>query len=239
METDESNIEAKPKISKKGNRLWLITIPIVIILVVGGAFAYDRYFDSYFKKEKEATKTTADSSNTATSTTESDKDISSADQNVTSDEAITTGYELYKNYLNKYRIEYPSGATVEDFSDPVADSIENSSCLKISTDNYYVLIGTKPTEETAAACFRTGVGSDWTNGPSDTLTAAGMKYTADGMHTEAASAGYYQDFFMIQPVDNRVSIEYGTSVNEKYGTISKQAAKDLVHSIIATYSPAE
>jgi hypothetical protein len=238
METNEPKIELKPEAPKKGSRLWLIAIPIVIILVVGGAFAYDGYFDKYLKKDK-AAETTTDDSDVATSATKSDGDTDVADQSVAGDDAVTAGYELYKNYLNKYRIEYPSGATVEDFSDPVADSIENSGCLKISTENYYVLIGTKPTEETATACFRTGVGSDWTNGPSDTLTAAGMEYTTNGMHTEAASAGYYQDFFMIQPVDNRVSIEYGTSVNEKYGTISKQAAKDLVHSIIATYNPAE
>jgi hypothetical protein len=44
---------------------------------------------------------------------------------------------------------------------------------------------------------------------------------------------------MISPVDGRVKIEYGTDVNEKYGTISKTGAKEIVHKIIASYSPAE
>ena len=165
-----------------------------------------------------------------------------SDESQTSDESeqtINSGWLEYKNYLNKYRIEYPSEAKITDMSDPAAENIEYSSCLKISTENYYVLIGTAPEDDDPVTCFRTGVGTDWGQGPTETVTAAGMEYTTTGMHTEAASAGYYQDFFMISPVDGRVKIEYGTDVNEKYGTISKTSAKEIVHKIVASYSPAE
>ncbi|MDD3086925.1 MAG: hypothetical protein PHH45_03270, partial [Patescibacteria group bacterium] len=156
-----------------------------------------------------------------------------------SEQTINSGWLEYKNYLNKYRIEYPSEAKITDMSDPAAENIEYSSCLKISTENYYVLIGTAPEDDDPITCFRTGVGTDWGQGPTEEVTAAGMEYTTTGMHTEAASAGYYQDFFMISPVDGRVKIEYGTDVNEKYGSISKVDAKEIVHKIIASYSPAE
>ena len=212
------------------------TILIIVLVILGtlilasGSYAGYRFW-KHNQDLKEQEKNSAEN-----------EELVESDESQTSDESeqtINSGWLEYKNYLNKYRIEYPSEAKITDMSDPTAENIEYSSCLKISTENYYVLIGTAPEDDDPITCFRTGVGTDWGQGPTETVTAAGMEYTITGMHTEAASAGYYQDFFMISPVDGRVKIEYGTDVNEKYGTISKTSAKEIVHKIIASYSPAE
>jgi len=209
--------------------IFLVAVVCAFVLV-GAGVAIERYWSGKNKSEE------ASSTQTATATVTKTQSAAAK----ASATATSTGLKTYKNYTIKYLIEYPAEATVEDMSDPKADAIENSTCLKISTDNYYILIGKKPSEsDEAGLCFRTGVGADWSNGPTDTLAAAGMEYTANGMHTEAASAGYYQDFFSISPVNGRVKIEYGTSVNEKYTSATKDQAKSQVHKIIASYSPAE
>ena len=212
------------------------TILIIVLVILGtlilasGSYAGYRFW-KHNQDLKEQEKNSAEN-----------EELVESDESQTSDESeqtINSGWLEYKNYSNKYRIEYPSEAKITDMSDPAAENIEYSSCLKISTENYYVLIGTAPEDDDPITCFRTGVGTDWGQGPTETVTAADMEYTTTGMHTEAASAGYYQDFFMISPVDGRVKIEYGTDVNEKYGSISKVDAKEIVHKIIASYSPAE
>jgi len=212
------------------------TILIIVLVILGtlilasGSYAGYRFW-KHNQDLKEQEKNSAEN-----------EELVESDESQTSDESeqtINSGWLEYKNYLNKYRIEYPSEAKITDMSDPATENIEYSSCLKISTENYYVLIGTAPEDDDPITCFRTGVGTDWGQGPTETVTAADMEYTTTGMHTEAASAGYYQDFFMISPVDGRVKIEYGTDVNEKYGSISKVDAKEIVHKIIASYSPAE
>jgi hypothetical protein len=201
-----------------------------ILILAGGSYAGYRYLKNKEIKEKEELEETSQ---------ESIEDTTDAEESVTEETVLNTGWSVYKNYLNKYRIEYPQEAKITDISDPTVEEINYSGCLKISTDNYYVLIGTTPGENDPAACFRTGVGTDWNQGPTETVVVAGMEYTTIGMYTEAASAGYYQDFFMISPVDGRIKIEYGIDVNEKYGTINKADAKEIVHKIIASYSPAE
>ena len=212
------------------------TILIIVLVILGtlilasGSYAGYRFW-KHNQDLKEQEKNSAEN-----------EELVESDESQTSDESeqtINSGWLEYKNYSNKYRIEYPSEAKITDMSDPATENIEYSSCLKISTENYYVLIGTAPEDDDPITCFRTGVGTDWGQGPTETVTAADMEYTTTGMHTEAASAGYYQDFFMISPVDGRVKIEYGTDVNEKYGSISKVDAKEIVHKIIASYSPAE
>lgn len=210
--------------------LIIVLVILGTLMLAGGSYAGYRFW-KHNQDLKEQEKNSAEN-----------EELVESDESQTSDESeqtINSGWLEYKNYSNKYRIEYPSEAKITDMSDPAAENIEYSSCLKISTENYYVLIGTAPEDDDPITCFRTGVGTDWGQGPTETVTAAGMEYTTTGMHTEAASAGYYQDFFMISPVDGRVKIEYGTDVNEKYGSISKVDAKEIVHKIIASYSPAE
>ncbi|TSC93958.1 MAG: hypothetical protein Athens101428_481 [Candidatus Berkelbacteria bacterium Athens1014_28] len=217
-------------------------VVIIVVCVLGltilgaGGYVLARYFihrNDEKKANEVAENNSSDKAKEEATTEESPTDSSENPGNTNID------WPTYKNYELSYMINYPKEAKVEDMGDPKASDLKNSKCLKISTDNYYVLVGKVPTENDASACFRTGVGSDWTNGPTDTVTAAGVNYTPNGMHTEAASAGYYYDFFLISPADENVKIEYGTSVNEKYGTMSKATAKDLVHQIVATYNPAE
>lgn len=235
MEDKKLDNDSLPSGGRK-NLLWL-WILITVILVGGGvsAFAYREVIKEKIWTNKE---------NPATNPSSSDTKTESASSSETADDPATnldeSKYKEYKNFAIKYLVHYPIEAKIEDISEPKASSIENADCIKISTDNYYVIIGkAEIAEDSPALCFRTGVGTDWGSGPEDSVTAAGMTYTPNGMHTEAASAGYYQDFFMISPVDQRVKIEYGISVNEKYGTISKAAAKELVHQIVASYNPAE
>ncbi|HOE15554.1 MAG TPA: hypothetical protein PLH82_02715 [Candidatus Paceibacterota bacterium] len=219
------------------------TILIIVLIILGalilasGSYAGYRLW-KHNKELKEQEKISAENDESI-ETDEEQISAESEQETETNDQTVNSGWLEYKNYLNKYLIEYPNEAKISDISDPAVLDINYSNCLKISTENYYVLIGTAPGENDPATCFRTGVGADWGQGPTETLTAAGMEYTTTGMHTEAASAGYYQDFLMISPVDGRVKIEYGIDVNEKYGTISKIDAKEIVHKIIASYSPAE
>jgi hypothetical protein len=224
-------------------KVLIVVLIVVGLVLLGGGFAAGRYFqkknDKTQKESVSATPTTTVSAiRTTTKTAATTKSVTSG----TSTSASPTGLSSYRSYSLKYDIQYPSEAKIENASGSESEQgkeLKDAQCIKISTDNYYVIIGPKPDETNPIECFRTGVGTEWGNGPSDTITAAGMEYTANGMHTESASAGYYQDFFSISPVDGRVMIEYGTSVNEKYGTITKAEAKQKVHSIIATYSPAE
>lgn len=219
--------------SKKTILIIVLVIAGVLILAGGGYFGY-----RYWQNRKVENQQEIDEANGIAQKDEDDD--ATDDSEMTNEEATQNiGWALQKNFQNNYSVEYPKDAIVEDLSDPTSSDITYSKCLKISTDNYYVLIGTAPGEDDIGTCFRTGVGSDWTNGPTETVTAAGMEYTTTGMHSEAASAGYYRDFFSISPVDGRVKIEYGIDVNEKYGTISKEDAKGIVHRIVASYSPAE
>lgn len=219
------------------NLIWL-WILIAAAIVGGGtlAIAYrSEIKEKIWPKEDSAGSNTAEKNEVSSS-----PETASGATDNPSTKLDESKYKEYKNLAIKYLIQYPIDAKIEEISEPKASSIENAECVKISTENYYVIIGkAEIAEDAPALCFRTGVGADWGNGPEDSVTAAGMTYTANGMHTEAASAGYYHDFFMISPVDQRVKIEYGTLVNEKNGSITKAAAKNLVHDIISTYSPAE
>jgi len=215
-------------------KVLLIVLAVIVLLALG----------IYIGFKLHGNKNTADNApaapDTATMTKTETDALTETDTTESQTTNTTTDWLTYSNFTLSYLVQYPKDAKLEDLSDPAAADIKESPCLKISNDNFYVLIGKVISDDNPPGlCFRTGVGADWTNGPSDTVTAAGMEYTANGMHTEAASAGYYKDFFMISPVDGRVKIEYGTSVNEKYGTITKAQAKDLVHKVVASYTPAE
>jgi len=153
----------------------------------------------------------------------------------TKEEKSETDWLTYKNYLNKFLINYPKEAKIEKRDE--ADIIENSNCVRIYTQNYYVLIG--GANEENYDCFRTGVGANYAQGPTETVNIGGGEYKVTGMHTESASAGYYEEFFAVPTVDKRVRFEFGISVNEKYGSIKKAEAKAILAKILKSYSPAE
>lgn len=221
----------------KNTVLVVVLVFSFLVLIASGYFTY-RWWQNKKIEEKQAEELL--NQENAEEIAAASGEVETTDNQNYPESAVTNeGWLLYKNYQNNFLIEYPSEAKIEYMNDPTTNDIRYSKCVKISTDNYYILVGSVPSSDDPIFCFRTGVGTEWGQGPTETVTAAGMEYTITGMHTEAASAGYYKDFFMISPVDGRVKIEYGIDVNEKYGTISKTSAKEIVHKIIASYSPAE
>lgn len=215
--------------------IWIVVISVLGALILAtGIYAGVRYYkEKQSEKKADEAKTSTTASDSTTSAT-SDSGATSERKNPgnTNPEWLT-----YSNFLTSYMISYPKEAKIEDMGSPKATKISDSACVKISTDTYYVLVG-KVTDQ-PADCFRTGVAEDWRTGPTETVTPAGASYTVTGMHNEAASAGYYNDFFLVNLIDGTNKIEYGISVNEKYGQGTKVGAKELVHQIVATYNPAE
>lgn len=214
----------------------LIVATCMLVAAILGTGVYAGV--KYYKKKQDQKK--ADEAKTSTTTNNSSSTVTSSNgavTNATNPGNTHSDWLTYANFLTSYMISYPTDAKVTDLSNPKTSDLTESKCLKISTDNYYVIVG-KVTDQ-LADCFRTGVGADWSTGPTETVTPAGASYTITGMHNEAASAGYYNDYFLVNLLDGVNKIEYGISVNEKYGTITKAAATDLVHQIVATYNPAE
>ncbi|MCX6810647.1 MAG: hypothetical protein NTY30_02855 [Candidatus Berkelbacteria bacterium] len=222
--------------SKKA--IWIVVACILVAIILGaGIYAGVKY---YHKKQDQKKTDEAKTSSPTSTVTNNSTTAGTSSTGVVSERSnpgnTHADWLTYANFLTSYMISYPADAKIEDLSNPKAADIAHSKCIKISTDNYYVLVGSADTSNT---CFRTGVGDDWSTGPTETVAPAGANYTITGMHNEAASAGYYNDFFLINLLDGVNKIEYGISVNEKYGTITKAAATDLVHQIVTTYNPAE
>jgi hypothetical protein len=213
---------------------FIIVVIIIIVLLGGGVGAY-----YYFSNRGDADSKNSDGSSNKSSTTvvDEESDDTATSDDTSSDEVDENGWTIYKNYKYSYLISVPTGATITNESEEQGD-IKNSNCVEIKTDNYSVRIAAPLDEADPTICLRTGFGTDWSEGPTDSLSIQSIDYNPTGMHTEAASAGYYQDYFHIDLVDGR-RIEYTTSVNEKYGTMTKTEAKNAVHTLLQTYSPAE
>ena len=179
---------------------WILGILIgLIILALGFGLGYFLLKRS----EKKETATTTPATNTSPKTTTVPEETA---QN-------GAGWKIFKNFAESYLIEYPADATVVNADNPAAPT-NGAKCVKISTKYVWVIIAAKDIPDTID-CLNTGFGTDWSNAPDETVTAAGPTYTAKGMKTEAASAGYYRDDYMIT-VASGEKIEYGISVNEKY-----------------------
>jgi hypothetical protein len=151
------------------------------------------------------------------------------------------GWSIYKNFVESFLIEYPDGATVANASSSAAETNKKATeapCVKISTKYYSVTVESRNvTDDTT--CLKTDFGADWLEAPSESIDGVGGNYTATGFKTEAASAGDYNDFYTIYtPSDYK--IQYGISVNEKNDpAMTKAQAKEIVHKIVASFSPAE
>lgn len=205
----------------------IIVIVLVLVLLIG--LGVGGYY--YYKSKNKITNTTPTATTTTTSNSANDTTIpAEIAQN-------GTGWNIFKNFGEGYLIEYPDGATVVNVSDPAAPT-DGAKCVKISTKYVWVVISSR-NNENEIDCLRSGFGTEWSNAPDEVVTAAGATYTATGMKTEAASAGYYQDDFLITTMSGE-KIEYGIDVNEKYDTaMTKAQAKELVHKMVASFSPAE
>ncbi|OGD56949.1 hypothetical protein A2V71_03085 [Candidatus Berkelbacteria bacterium RBG_13_40_8] len=212
---------------------WLLIILAAIVLLslgfVGGYFI--------MKKSKNEPAKTKEPPKT-----EETQDSSSSDENVSEEEAqYGEGWNIFKNLSQKYLIEYPEGAAVENGSGTEGEKdkpANESACVTIGNDYVWVTIAGRFIADDAF-CMRTGFGTEWGNAPDEQVTAAGQEYTATGMYTSSASAGYYQDHYYFEVVSGE-KISYGITVNEKLdGNMTKAQAKELVHKILASFSPAE
>jgi hypothetical protein len=214
--------------------VFVIVIVAVVVLCAGGAGAY-YYFSN---KNSDAKKTSGSANKSSTAVVDEEADETSDAGETPDTEKDENGWTIYKNYKYSYLISVPSDATLSDQSENPTGDNKDSDCIEIKTDNYSIRIAPELDENNPTACLRTGFGADWAEGPTDSINIQGIDYSPTGMHTEAASAGYYQDYFHIDLVDGH-RIEYGISVNEKYGTITKEEAKSTLHKVLQTYSPAE
>lgn len=209
---------------------WLLGILLALVLIGLGIFL------GYYLPKKES-KTNANANTNSTT-----KNSNNANQSKTTEEQAQNGagWKIFKN-SHGYLIEYPDGATIENGSASEGEKDKPATsayCVKISTKYDWVVIAARDIPDDIF-CLRTGVGTEWSNAPDETVTAAGEMYTAKGMKTEAASAGYYLDDYMITTLSGE-RIEYGIDVNEKYDSaMTKANAKDIVHKMVASFSPAE
>lgn len=216
----------------KQNKIILIIVIALVLLIGLGIGGY-----YYYKSKKKKTNTTPVTTTTTTSN-KTNQVTDTSDTSTSSELAQNgTGWKIFKNFAEGYLIEYPDGATVENATDSTAPT-NGAKCVKISNKYVWVVISSR-NNENEIDCLRTGFGEEWNNAPDEVVTAAGATYTAPGMKTEAASAGYYQDDYMFTTMSGE-KIEYGIDVNEKYDTtMTKAQAKELVHKMVASFSPAE
>ena len=209
---------------------WILIVLLVLILLAG-AFVGGWYWQ---KKAKE--KSSSSSGQTATSSQNNSSSEAPAEQAQNG-----AGWKIFKNFVQSYLIEYPDGAAVENGSPSEGEKdkpADEAYCVKISTKYVWVIIASRDIPDDVF-CLRTGFGTEWSNAPDEQVTAAGPTYTAHGMYTSSASLGSYEDDYLIE-VASGDRIEYGIKVNEKLdSTITKAQAKDLVHKIVASFSPAE
>jgi len=212
----------------KSTKWFLIILACLVLLALGVVGGY------YLIINKNQTAKNGGTQNTNTS--------GSAANTVPEEQAQNgAGWKIFKNFAQSYLIEYPDGATVENASASEGEkdkAANEATCVKISTKYVWVIIaGRNISSDTF--CLTTGFGTEWSNAPDEQVTAAGQEYTAHGMKTEAASAGYYKDDYLITLTSGE-KIEYGISVNEKYDNqMTKAQAKELVKKIVASFSPAE
>lgn len=208
---------------------WLLGI-LMAIIVVGLGVLGGYYFSKKFNEISNGSGSTSNATNNTKTKTSAPAEQA---QN-------GAGWKIFKN-SHGYLIEYPDGATVENGSASEGEKDKPATeayCVKISTKYAWVIIAARDIPDNIF-CLRTGVGTEWSNAPDETVTAAGQTYTAKGMKTEAASAGYYQDDYQITTLSGE-KIEYGINVNEKYdSSMTKAQAKELVHKMVASFSPAE
>jgi hypothetical protein len=216
------------------NKKWWWVIGAIIALIIIGVVIFLVIYLNNKKSEKNTS-----AQNTGNTSQSSEDPLATNNPNEKAQNG--TGWKIFKNFAQGYLIEYPDGATVENASSSeseVSKPANEAACVKVSTKYVWVVIASRTIADDTS-CLRTGFGTEWSNAPTEVVTAAGVTYDAQGMKTEAASAGYYQDDYLITTTSGE-KIEYGISVNEKYDTaMTKAQAKELVHKIVASFSPAE
>jgi len=205
----------------KQTKLILIIVIVLVLLIALGVGGY-----FYFKKKNQK------ANSTQTSTTNAD-DFTAVPEEQAQNGA---GWKIFKNFAESYLIEYPSDATVENNDNP-ATPANGAKCVKISTKYVWVRIASRniPTD---MPCITTSFGTEWSNAPDEQVTAAGPTYTAKGMIFQSASMGTYADDYTIT-TSSGDKIEYGIGVSDNDSGTTKAQAKDLVHKMVASFSPAE
>jgi len=223
---------------------WLIAL-IIILLIAGILILLRGNEDTWIKDDNGSWQKHGNPSASipaaSATVSPSKSSVTNSTESLTEKAQNGDDWAIYKNYKYSYLIEYPKNQTIENYTFDDAEkklSLENAKCIKISSKYTSVTIQARNTEPDID-CIGGGFGQEWGKAPDEQVMASGVQYTAKGMKTESASAGYYQDNYSFVTASGEV-IVYTINVNEKYDDqMTKAQAKELVHKIIASFNPAE
>lgn len=221
------------KVEKSGKKTWLIILIVVLALaLIIGVFFLGRFFAgrSLTLTSKSPSPATSAVSSSPTSTPKASPNASSP-----TNQPSSTGWKVFKNESFGYQISYPEGATIE-FADDIglkdAGLTDNKICVKIKTDNWYVIISAQD-GKTPYLCLRTGVGADYINNTPDQLTIMGKEYTASGMMFSSASMGLLDSFWFVSPTDS-ARIEYGIHIFPE-SDVSEETAHSTAKKVVESF----
>lgn len=128
-------------------------------------------------------------------------------------------WKTFTNNFQDYKFSYPADGNVvqaQTSGHPADVDPTDGACVSLKLANGYVtILGKTHTDDQATMCLRTGVGTEWNPIDDVQVEAFGKKYTANGMGTSAASAGYKKEFYYFK-TNGGERVEFGIEVNEKY-----------------------
>ena len=246
MDTEQ---KVQPNKNSKGKIIWGL-IGALIILALAGIFWLGKWygtkncppsFQSLGEKKVSVQESGAvaveqpvpNQGTTGSGTTDAEKD-----KEQTTGQKIPAGWKTFTNQNQNYKISYPESGQIAQLgtSGHEADvDPTDGSCVSLKLNGGYVhILGKNKTDEQMVMCLRTGVGTEWGNIPDIEVKAFGKKYTAHGMETSSASAGYKKEFYFFETSAGE-KIEFGIEVNEKYSPeLTYEKAKAEVLAVLKT-----
>ncbi|OGI26208.1 MAG: hypothetical protein A3J76_01305 [Candidatus Moranbacteria bacterium RBG_13_45_13] len=151
---------------------------------------------------------------------------------------VPAGWKTFTNSFQGYKFSYPANGKIAQLGtsgrEEDVDSTDGA-CVSLKLDEGYVhILGKTRSDDQMVMCLRTGVGTEWGNIPDIEVEVFGKKYTAHGMGTASASAGYKKEFYFLT-TDGGEKIEFGIEVNEKYAPeLTYEEAKAEVLAVLKT-----
>lgn len=148
------------------------------------------------------------------------------------------GWKIFNNKNQRYKLFYPdTGQIVQMHTSGKEEDIDptDGSCVSIKLRGGYITIwGKINNPELLTTCLRSGVGADWAPTSNLPVELFGKKYTAEGMETSSASAGYLKEFYHVA-VTTGEQIEFGIEINEKYAPeLTYTEAKEEIFKTLKT-----